>query len=361
MPGQSRHPFASSPQRRLCRRHASALLPAFCVLGGLTAAALLAPQGPCRAQDDVPDSAPVQTSFELALDARSPLAADYDYQRSGTLHTGLFRIRTEMRDGFSAEALGSRKYGHFRWQQATLEKDWGQHRAQAGIIRLPFGIYDYRETYGSGLIDYPMPRVDYALISVDWGAPGMQWTGTFSPEFQIEAALFDGPAAGVWNNRNGVNGSVVRLQTYRGDYIFGASRWDGSQTIDREDRQRGPTRLNGIDVRITKPQLLVRGEFLWGTAGGERDMNGWYVDAHYRLPGIEKVSLVSRLETLRPSDHDPRARQITIGARYVASPEWTFALNWRRNDLDRAYGGSWTPASGPRGDVLIQVYHSLRR
>src|SRR5207249_2767821 len=61
-------------------------------------------------------------------------------------------------------------------QQATMEKAWGSNRAQAGVIRIPFGVYDYRETYASGIIDYPMARLDYGDNSVDWGVPGVKFT-----------------------------------------------------------------------------------------------------------------------------------------------------------------------------------------
>ena len=73
------------------------------------------------------------------------------------------------------------------WRRTGAE-DGG--RVQAGLVRLPFGIYDPRETYASGLIDYPMPRGDYYYHSVDWGAPGVAWSGG-PAHLQIEAAGFE--------------------------------------------------------------------------------------------------------------------------------------------------------------------------
>ena len=68
-----------------------------------------------------------------------------------------------------------------------MEKELSGQRLRAGIVQIPFGISDTRETYASGIIDYPMARGDYGYNSVDWGAPGVSWLGG-SPNLQIEAA-----------------------------------------------------------------------------------------------------------------------------------------------------------------------------
>ncbi len=74
---------------------------------------------------------------------------------------------------------GTHAEGFTAVQQASVEKEWGgtAGRAQAGLVRLPFGIHDTRETYASGLIDYPLARGDYFYHSLDWGAPGVAWSG----------------------------------------------------------------------------------------------------------------------------------------------------------------------------------------
>src|SRR5262249_45378443 len=152
-------------------------------------------------------------------------------------------------------------------QQATIEKEWASQRVQLGMIRLPFGIYDYRETYASGLIDYPMPRVDYGLNAVDWGVPGAKWSGG-PPAFQLEAAAFNGSSYGVWINIANVNGAAFRVKIYIHDLILGASRWDGYLRLPVFGPS-GPmgfkhrdVHINGLDIRYTRPHLLVRGELL---------------------------------------------------------------------------------------------------
>ena len=77
--------------------------------------------------------------------------------------------------------------------------------------------------------------------------------------------------------------------------------------------------MTGLDLRYTKTQLLLRGEYLFGTLAGDH-MRGWYLDAYYRLPQHEHWSLVARIERLKPGEDDPESRQFTLGVRYVATP-----------------------------------------
>jgi hypothetical protein len=317
---------------------------------------------------------PGPMSLELLFDLRTRLATG---SRSDVgLYDSSLRSRIRLGSGWSAEYYGARKSrslltlpssSDFLTLQATLEKDWGSQRLQGGMIRLPFGIYDYRETYASGLIDYPMPRLDYGFNSVDWGVPGVQWTGG-SPRFQIEAAGFDGDASGAWGNTNRLGGGAVRVQTYLRDLILGSSYWGGYVDISLTKRdkdgdtytitQRRRVRLNGLDIRYTRPHLLLRGEFLFGVLGGKR-MEGWYLDAYYHLPRYEKWTLAARLESLRPGAGMPYGRQVTLGVRYTLSRDWVLAVNWRHNNINAAYPYSWTPDAGAGGDFYLQVYHEL--
>src|SRR5260221_627470 len=119
-----------------------------------------------------PAQSPGHTNFELDFDFRTQFVQGVTAQ--SRLYSDVIRAKTSLAPGLNVEFYGAHKYKDVLAQQATVEKDWGSQRLQLGIIRLPFGIYDYRETYASGLIDYPMPRVDYSLNSVDWGVPGAQ-------------------------------------------------------------------------------------------------------------------------------------------------------------------------------------------
>jgi len=224
------------------------------------------------------------------------------------------------------------------------------------LVRLPFGIYDPRETYASGLIDYPMPRGDYAYHSLDWGVPGVAWSGG-PPRLQVEAAGFSGRGTGVWDNQAHVRGGAARAQTYFGDAIFGLSRWDGALQDDPTSPVSHPVHMTGLDLRYTKTQLLIRGEYLFGTLADDQ-VRGWYLDAYYRLPQHERWSLVARIERLKPGEDDPESRQFTLGVRWVATQEWTLAANWRRNN-GPFYGPTWTPSAPKGGDVLLQAYRRL--
>ena len=293
---------------------------------------------------------------ELDFDLRGRLASS---GVSGTkLYTSALRTSMTLAPGVRVQLYGTHRYGLSAIQQASIEKEWGgmAGTASAGVVRLPFGIYDPRETYASGLIDYPLARGDYAYHSVDWGVPGVTWSGG-PANFQIEAAGFSGRGTGIWDNTGRIRGGAVRAQTYTGNAILGFSRWDGAMQETPAAPGTQPVHLNGFDLRYTKTQLLVRGEYLFGTlAGGQ--MTGWYLDTYYRLPQHEKWSLVGRLERLKPTVDDPEARQLTLGVRYVAARDWTLALNWRHNN-GPAYGQYWTPAAVGRGDVYLQAYHRI--
>jgi hypothetical protein len=304
----------------------------------------------CAAQSE---RLPLNTRLDFDYDFRSRLAGTGGSQ--SLLYDGSTRLAFDPADRMHVEVFAARKFGSLQLQQASVAADLRSSTLEAGVIRLPFGIYDYRETYASGIIDYPMPRVDYALNSVDWGVPGAKWSGG-GPKLQVEAAAFDGRGAGVWSNLNNVGGTAVRLQTGLKDAIIGLSRWDGFFDTNWGGNVRNSTHVNGVDLRYTRPHLLVRGEYLFGTLA-ER-MEGAYLDVYYHLPKFAKWTLAARAEMLRPGPDDPARRQLTLGVRYTSSPQWIFVVNWRRSNT--GYTPSWTPLSGSRGDWYFQVYRKLR-
>lgn len=314
---------------------------------------LLCAGGAARAQ--IP-AAQGTTVGELDLDLRARIAAA---GHSGDeLHATTLRLGTELGRGIRVRAYGADRYGTLAAQEAVVEKEWGGNagRAQAGLVRLPFGIYDPRETYASGLIDYPLARGDYYTHSVDWGVPGVGWSGG-PPQAQVEAAGFSGRGTGIWDNQSLVRGAAARAQAYSGGAIFGLSRWDGALQDPRDTPALQPVHMTGLDLRYTKTQLLVRGEYLLGTLAGDH-MSGWYVDAYYRLPGYEHWSLVGRLERLKPGDEYAESRQTTVGVRWVATRDWTLAANWRHNN-GLVYTPNWNPSAPKGGDVLLQAYRRL--
>ena len=294
-------------------------------------------------------------TVELTSDIRSRVAG------AGKSGTGLYdssaRITAGLAPGLRLNLYGNRRYGNLLPQQATLEKQWGQQRLQAGMVRLPFGIYDTRETYASGLIDYPLPRSDYFFNSVDWGAPGVAFSSG-SSNVQVEGAYFNGRSSGLWGNANPVGGTALRAQTYVKGVILGVSRWDGFSVVQYNKDTRQDVHVTGVDWRFTQPHLLVRGEFLLGKFGPD-SMNGGYVDVYYHLPKYAKWTLAGRVEYLKPGVNDATGQQLTLGIRYAATPQWILSVNWRKNNGEHFYKPSWTPLAGRSGDWLFQAYHKL--
>ncbi len=303
--------------------------------------------------------------FNIDLDMRSRIASTGTSQAG--IYEGTFGFRAKLMDGLHFNYAHSqnnayiingfgRKVKHDITQEAALEKSWRSgERLQLGIVRLPFGLYNSQETYTSGLIDYPLVRGDYALQSVNWGVPGVRFGGG-SSQIQGEVAVFGGQSSGVWNNLNNTRGVDARVQLYRGNTILGLSHWAGSSSTDFHSPGEQVTHVSGLDIRYTLPRLVLRGEYMLGKLAGD-NLNGWYLDAYYRLPKYEKMTLVARVEQFKPGSDEFMSKQITLGARYTLTPEWILAMNWRRNN-GKNYP-TWTPGTRKGGDVFFQVYRKL--
>lgn len=318
------------------------------------------------AQDEAPASKyPLTADLDGAFDLRARIP-DTGKVSSG-LHSSYFRLTGGSSDprGLHINIFGLDQYGAYRWQQATVEKEFGGQGnrlpdcIQVGQIRLPFGIYDFQETYSSGLMDYPIPRGDYGFDSVNWGVPGIAWSGGTSA-IQGDLAAFSGTGNGVWGNTQHVHGVAGRAQVFLPpNAILGFSGWNGGQASFPHSPSR-PVHLGGVDLRYTLSHLLLRGEALGGALANARRMRGGYLDAYYRLPGIETVTLVGRVEALKPDDNVPQSHQLTLGVRWTASRDWTLAANWRRNNLKHAYPFNWTPSAEGRGDLYLQILRTFR-
>lgn len=292
--------------------------------------------------------------LELHLDART--LTTQGTPANTELYSWAFRLQTDVAREWRTEVYGVRKYDEFLFHEAHLSRQSGSNRIQIGLVRLPFGIYDHQETYATGLIDYPAPRVDYAFNSVDWGVSGIKWQG-HRENWQWELAAFEGSGSGTWNNQDHVGGAAVRLQAYWKDLIVGISRWDGYYNRPVMGRTRHNVHVNGLDFRFTRPHLIVRGEYLFGLVGEKT--RGWYIDFYYRLPKYERWTFVARLEELKPRPNVAAGEQITLGVRYVMPENWVFAVNWRRNDGFPNRWFSWTQPSGKGGEWLFQVYRKM--
>lgn len=222
---------------------------------------------------------------------------------------------------------------------------------------MPFGLSNLSETYASGLIDYPIARGDYETMGVSWGVPGVRFNGG-TPNLRLEAAAFGGQASGIWGNRENISGASLRLQTYAKDFILGVSRWDGTTSSQFGHPTRGGTHLTGIDLRYTRPHLLIRGEYLFGQLSDEYQQ-GAYLDVYYHLPKFHQWTLVARAENFRANIGDPWLSQFTLGCRYTLSREWVAAFNWRVNNGTRYTEGTWTTPTSRSGDVLFQIFRKI--
>ena len=320
----------------------------FLSLLGLVCLSLLAP---VHAQFSAPAISEIDLDFRTRYDS---------YNATGSRLSALtLRSDAPIAPGVRFRVYAAHRYGLNAAQEVVVEKEWGgaAGRADVGLVRVPFGIYDPRETYASGLIDYPMTRGDYAYHSVDWGAPGVFWSGG-PANLQLEAAGFSGKGTGIWDNQSEISGGAVRAQTYAGNAILGLSRWDGTLHDKITSQVSRPVHMTGLDGRYTKNELLVRGEYLFGSLASSRE-RGWYLDTYYRLPHQQRWTLVGRVEALKLGDTYAESRQLTLGVRAVLSPDWTLAANWRHNN-GHAYAPNWNLSAPNRGDIFLQAFRRLR-
>ena len=306
------------------------------------------------------------TKIELQLDTRVRAASATRGQ--GGLYSGSLGITSRLSPGlmFNYEGVqnnhavtfgGGGRFNSFVTQQATFQKDWKDQQLQLGIIRMPFGLSNLSETYASGLIDYPLARGEYFTMGVNWGVPGVRFNGG-TPNLRLEAAAFGGQASGIWGNRENISGGSLRMQGYTKDLILGISRWDGTASAQFGHPTRGGVHYTGVDLRYTRPHLLIRGEYLFGQMADE-NQQGAYLDFYYHLPKFHRWTLVARAENFRSDTHDPWSSQFTFGARYTLSREWVAAVNWRVNNGSTAGGNVWTPPTARSGDVLFQIFRKL--
>lgn len=306
-------------------------------------------------------------SRTLGAFAQSPFTGELDMDLRGyatpqggfssQLYAVTLQGNADLGNGASAYVDGSRSYSRALIQSANVAKDTGAAGiVSAGIIRVPFGIYDTRETYESGLIDYPIARGDYETDSVDWGVPGVAWTGG-TPVVQVQAAAFDGIASGDYGNQDYVGGGAERLQLYNGSLILGVSRWDGILSPDTTYTDRQVVQMTGVDWRYTLPQLLIRGEYMAGILG-EDSMHGAYTDIYYHVPKYAPLTIVGRIEIVSPEAGVPPNRQITTGFRYIIAPGWNFAANWIKNN-GPPYWYTWSRAATGGGRYEFQIYHVI--
>jgi hypothetical protein len=173
---------------------------------------------------------------------------------------------------------------------------------------MPFGISNRSELYCVGLINGPVIKYSQAeggqLDRSEVGVGYLRSVGAW----QVEAALLshDGLKALTASSGEG----TIRLQRCVGPVILGLNGLWG-QTRDLQSGTQGAVRFAGLDLRYSRPTLILRGELV---AGGVPDgcYQGFYLDLLYHPVSLHRFTLVGRTEAVQglPGYGHNCARQI---------------------------------------------------
>jgi hypothetical protein len=207
---------------------------------------------------------------------------------------------------------------------------------RAGRFRTPFGIYG-RSDYGyTGFVRPPLIRYDgYFAVSNNWLEDGVTLTGGV-PRLFVEASVSRPHDVGSSQRRAGTNESI-RVQGYRGQFVFGASHARSNPYLPARFAV-GRQAFTGIDVRWAHAAgVQARGELLKGHSYEGVTTTGWYVDGILHRPGMGPFTVVVRAESLdytAPAPRDRSAQRLTIGTRVRLPGPMTVQLNYLRQDGD---------------------------
>lgn len=208
--------------------------------------------------------------------------------------------------------------GDVEVDEAFVDADLGTLNVRAGKFRKSFGIYSRAETEYMGFLDLPLVK-DNAVngLLLSGSETGMRLERR-NPRLDIQLSILSSDEdAPIFAGRNNL---LARAQTYSGDLILGASRYQGG-TADT-----GRFGVWGLDWRHSRPYIIVRGELVTGSAGPQR-MHGGYADAFYHFPSIPKLTALARMESLTG---DVSTHALTLGGKYRMSRQMTVFVNWRR-------------------------------
>lgn len=265
------------------------------------------------------------------LRAETRLIADADLRKALRFHLDVDQEGTATTELYDA-------YGEWHL---------GIHRLRWGQFLVPFGIYNRSEQYYVGLISDPLIR-DYPADGprLNDSEKGLDYLGAWGP-WQVEGALFGARAPGIIPS--GGEGSV-RLQWFHGPLIVGvnALRDHGRHPLTA---RRGEARFFGLDLRFSRPTLILRGELVSGRVPGGSP-RGFYVDVLYHPMSLHRVTFVGRTEAVEGQPGDGRyfSRQ-TVGLKWDVGNAWAVALN-------QSFGPS-RPRLGARG-TLLYVWYTRR-
>jgi hypothetical protein len=187
---------------------------------------------------------------------------------------------------------------------------------KAGRYRTPFGISSGSDQGYLGFLRAPLIRYDgYFALSNSFLEQGADLVAGV-PRFTVEASAGAPADVGAARRPSGLD-SVVRVQTYVGNLVAGASY---IRTLPYQNPRfaHGHAHFTGVDARWAYGGFQLRGEWLSGRPFDGTTTDGWYVDAIVHRIGMGPVTALARIERLRYDTIPPfdlSATRQTVGAR----------------------------------------------
>ena len=187
---------------------------------------------------------------------------------------------------------------------------------RAGRYRPPFGISNASDHAYTGFLRAPLIRYDgYFGLSNTFLEHGADLI-VGVPRLTVETSLGAPADVGTVERRPGLD-TVVRLQSYAGQFIAGAS-YIRTLPYMPETSAHGRLEFAGLDLRWMRDGVQLRGEWLTGRPFDGTSTSGWYADAIVHRVAMGPITAVARVERL---DYDTvpqfafAIRRQTIGAR----------------------------------------------
>lgn len=205
---------------------------------------------------------------------------------------------------------------------------------RAGRYRTPFGMHARSDHGYGGFLRAPLIRYSpYWAVSnnyLETGASVVAGTTWLSAEGSLGTASDQDDYA-----RPGGLNAVARVQASHGPWIAGAShiRSRPSRTWTFAS---GRAQFTGLDARVMRGGLLLRGEWLWGQPFARARTRGGYVDLLLHRPVLGPVTAVARIERL---DYDAGRfsqypRRYTVGAKIRATHGSLIQINYVHQPRD---------------------------
>lgn len=234
--------------------------------------------------------------------------------------------------------------GGHSFDEAYVSDDEDKFSFRAGRMRTAFGLNDWSDLFYNGFNQLPLLRQislvdDLFLTREDSGVEATTHLGSV----QIQAAAFDDALDRDQLLPNKIDHTTLRLQQEVGPFILGA---------DFLTSFKGDQKIYGVDMRLTQPQLIVRGEAMWGQ--GFWPSSGYYLDASYRLPKLFRLQAVARVDGVKPWGESYETLY-TIGAREIVNRYLSLNLNYSFGSLSSSSGyGNSAGSTGWSARAMFQ-------